>query len=474
MEYKEIMEEVLIENMAALHIPGLALSLVEGGEVVYRDGFGSATMDKGVPVTPDTLFGIGSCTKSFTSLSILQLAQDGKLNVQDPVENYIPCTPGGKGRAVTIHDLLTMSSGLPNLGVAEFLIGQLLGIDGKSVPLASRQDLYRHVQGAQREQVDGPGEKMFYFNTGYTLLAHIVEEVAQISFPEYVKNNILKPLAMERSTFLEEEFLAQEDRITPYRVKAEGGNVEYIPSPYPFHDHIYGPGGLMSSVEDMARYVLANLKTGSLLEPAYEDLFHDLHIAMGPAPYPAKVGAKRGYGYGWMVDEDFLGHRLIHHGGSTGVSGAFIAFIPALNIGVAAAVNCGYAPPFLILSALMALKGHDPRNVLPDLRLRREMQSLTGTYATYRGINEVQVENKGAMLHMIKNSGDMSMSYPLIPRNHDQETRKYYIYLRPGQRECVDFVPCGNCGMDLYMERNRYHKQHGPVEEKEEGGDSIA
>jgi len=169
-DFKEKFENMIATAMAGMRIPACSVAMVKDDQVIYARGFGARNIKENLPATQDTLYGIGSCTKSFTALAIMQLAEQGKLDVQDPVSKHLPFKLGSEENPIKIHHLLSMSSGIPNLGVAELLIYKYTGADEKWVPMSSMEDLFLHVNGAKEEVAAEPGKRMFYFNTGYTLL----------------------------------------------------------------------------------------------------------------------------------------------------------------------------------------------------------------------------------------------------------------------------------------------------------------
>lgn len=183
--FVERFEGKVATAMKEMHIPGMSVSVVKSGSVIYTRGFGARNLEKNLPATPDTLYGIGSCTKSFTALAIMQLAEQGKLNVQDPVGKHVPFRLGSKENPIKIHHLLSMSSGIPNLGLAEVLLSRAFGVEEKWVPASSFDDLMLHVNSAQQEIAAEPGIRYFYFNTGFTLLGEIVTRVSKMPYEQY-------------------------------------------------------------------------------------------------------------------------------------------------------------------------------------------------------------------------------------------------------------------------------------------------
>jgi CubicO group peptidase (beta-lactamase class C family) len=248
-EVEEKFEGLIADAMMRNHVPGLSLAIVMDGKVIYAKGFGARRLKDNAPATPNTLYGVGSCTKSFTALAIMQLVQQGKLNLKDPVKKHLPEFKLGKEEnPITIHNLLTHSSGIPDLGGAEIEILRLVGVDEKWVPFSSFEDLMLHVNGAKDEVAAEPGSRFFYLNEGYELLGMIVERVSQMRYESYVRDRVLKPLKMNRSTFLREEFEKDQDVMTPYFIEKKDEVFMATPTVHPMSRLSYADGGLISSV----------------------------------------------------------------------------------------------------------------------------------------------------------------------------------------------------------------------------------
>ncbi|MDQ7844596.1 MAG: serine hydrolase domain-containing protein, partial [Armatimonadota bacterium] len=143
----DILEQFIQEKMAETHLPGLSIALVERGETVYARGFGFRDGERGLPATPRTLYGIGSVTKSFTCLAIMQLQERGKLRVDDPVDRYLPLRVKPFGRPITLHHFMTHSSGIPALAYAEAVIRHAAGASDTYLPIASDEDMLTFVNG---------------------------------------------------------------------------------------------------------------------------------------------------------------------------------------------------------------------------------------------------------------------------------------------------------------------------------------
>ena len=451
--------------MAGMHIPGMSVSIVKDGGVVYARGFGARNLEKNIPATPDTLYGIGSCTKSFTALAIMQLAEKGKLDVQDPVKKYLPFKLGSREEPIRIHHLLSNSSGIPNLGMSTLLLGRAFGVEEKWVPMSSFEDLMLHVNGAQEEIAGEPGTRYFYFNTGFTLLGEIVARVSKKSYEQYVKEKILKPLNMNRSTFLEEEFEKGPDTMTPYRTQEGNGELKAVPTRHPFDKFIYAPGGLLSSVQELTNYLLANINGGvfddtTILGAPLVEEMHKIQLEVEAFRDTFGDYGKMGYGYGWFVADDFLGHKIVMHGGSTGVSSAQLMFVPDLKIGLAAAANAGQTPMPVLIGALAALMGKDPEEEIPDFKIEERLGKLAGEYEIYRGMIKVSVKKKGPVLYVESEAWGTKKISPLIPETDRIEDYKFYTISGPGKKTPVEFAVEFSGKIDLYMDRNRFHKVH--------------
>lgn len=462
-EFKDKFENMITTKMAEMHIPGLSVALVKDDQVIYARGFGARNLKDNLPATPDTLYGIGSCTKSFTALAIMQLVEQEKLDLQDPVNKYLSFKLGRKDSPITIHHLLTMSSGIPDLGVATILIDKLTGAEKNWIPMSSIEDLMLYINGASEEIVDEPGNRFFYLNTGYTLLGKIVEKISKTPYEKYVTEKILKPLKMERSTFLEKDFNKDTNVMTAYLTQNKEGKVIVTPSKHPFHKFMYAPGGLLSSVMELTHYLSANINGGIYKENIILDssLMNNMHSIQFETDINRSYfldHGKTGYGYGWSISNDFIGHKLIIHGGSTRVSSAQLMFIPELKIGLAALVNASPGPFPILLNAIAFLMGKDPEKEILDFEIEKKLNLLTGEYASYKGIFKVSIVKKGSIIFFESKQRGMLRSFPLIPETDKLENYKFYTPVGPGRKMTMVFTVDPTGKIDLYDGRVRYHK----------------
>jgi CubicO group peptidase (beta-lactamase class C family) len=271
-----------------------AVLIAKGDKILLRKGYGDANYELNVVNTPETVFRIGSITKSFTALSILQLEEKGKLKVSDPVSKYVPELPAGWS-AITIHHLLCHKSGIPEFTAA-----------------TAYSDLAdsRHVENALKEYADKPlltppGAALRYSNAGYILLGRVIEIVTGESYEDYLVANILKPAGMTHTAF-DHAVEVVPDRASGYRFDGETA----INAPY--GDPAYGgaAGALRSTVDDMYKFDRA-LKSGRLFSNAITTkAWTPYGHFVAPPPLPIEAE----YGYGFLMGADF-GHNYVGHGG---------------------------------------------------------------------------------------------------------------------------------------------------------------
>ncbi len=173
--------------------PGCALAVIHEGEIIYKRGYGMASLEFGVPITPQTVFQIGSISKQFTALAIALLAHEGKISLDDDVRIYIPELPDF-GDTITIRHLVHHTSGLRGIDELIALAGDRLD----DVTLV--QDTLGYL-ALQRSLNFKPGEKFLYCNTGYTLMAQIVERVSAMTMHEFCEQRLFAPLGMRNTIF---------------------------------------------------------------------------------------------------------------------------------------------------------------------------------------------------------------------------------------------------------------------------------
>ena len=455
---RDWIESRVPELMREAKMPGFAIAVVQDGEKIYAEGFGARDLERNLPVTADTLFGIGSVTKSFVAISILQLQEAGKLSIEDPVGDHVPLELGRPGEPIRIRHFLTHTPGFPNLATSSILIRRGLG-EPTGVPMASAADFYRFVNGATDEVLFAPGEHYFYNNAAWRMLGHVVQEVSGVPFHRYLEEHVIRPLGMARTTLDTATLMADPDHLTPYRNGPEGPRPASFPYPNPDDNpgfsFLAGAGGISSSVNEMTLYLQALIDGGA--HAGGRLVSAEAMAAMQSLQFRQEDGyfGAQGYGYGLAVVSDFLGHKQVGHGGSIAVSTAHMAFVPERRIGVVMMGNSsGMRYGFIADSLLALLLGHDPEDGAPGEAIRERMSALAGSYATYRSIETLEVTERGGMLFL----GGGENARPLVPEDPTYETTSFHTLSR-GLRSPVEFRVGDEGDVRLLLGRYVYHRQ---------------
>jgi CubicO group peptidase (beta-lactamase class C family) len=450
---RNAVESFVTDWMSEASVPGAAVAVVDSDGLRYAEGFGARDLASNTPATAETLFGIGSCSKSFTGAVLLTLVEDGELSLSDPVTEHVDRYADAPGDPPTLRDLLTHSSGFPSDGMAVALIQRYMGVDPTEVPVSGEADFGRYVADAAEDRVTDR-EEFFYYNSGYTVLGEIVEEVTGKPFAEAVEERVFDPLGMDRTTFDRDAFEAEDDRMTPY-FPGEDGSEE---GEFPFDRNVEAPGGIVSSVTDLGTYLRCQMQGGKvegtrLLEAGTVAEAHERHSTR-----KTRIdGAEQGYGYGWMV-EAYLEDRMVAHGGSVGVSTAWQGFLDDADLGVAVLCNTSADPhPMHVGPAILAiLQGEDPEQVEPHYALSAKCEGLSGEYESFRGLMSAEVEREAGGLSLTLSAGRGEEKMPLIPESLDPEEQRFYSVGAAGGRTAVRFEEHDG-HHDLFVRRWRLH-----------------
>lgn len=445
--------------LAEADVPGAGLAVVDGDGVRYAAGYGARDLEREAPATADTLFGIGSCSKSFTALAVQQLAADGAFDLGDPVGDYCDRF---EDEAITVRELLTHSSGMPSDGAAVAQIARRTGAAPATAPTVGRDDFARLLDATVEDRVTDR-ETFFYYNSGYTALADLVEAVAGQPFTEYVDEHVFDPLGMDRTTYSGSAFEADDDAATPYYRDPDSEEGELTEGGFPFGDRIAGPGGLVSSADELATYVRAQIRGGEVdgsrvLDGDALAEAHEAHTTR----QRFLDGSEQGYGYGWMRQPFGFGGDaddvLVGHGGSVSVATAFVGWLEGAGVGVALACNTAAEPhPMYVGPAVLALAtGAEPETVVPYYALDEQLAAVEGTYESIHGIATADVEREGGTLSltMTTDLGDRTMR--LVPESLRSEELAFSTVSAAGAEVPVRFER-GDDGAvrDLFVERWR-------------------
>ena len=353
-------------------IPGATVSVVHDGEVVTARGFGWADRDDRVPVDPeDTLFRVGSVSKLFTATAVMQLVEDGEVDLDTDVATYVDVD---LDRPVTLRHLLTHTGGF------EERVAGL--IEGPDAPV----DLRESMTTDPPEQVFEPGTTPAYSNYGNALAGFVVEEVSGQPFEEYVAEHVLAPAGMTSSTFAQPLPPELADRLAAGYAAPTG-------PPTAFETVGTAPAGaLTASATDMARFMLAQLDDdGPLLGAATRDEM--LAPALGEDDLGGLARANR-MTLGWF-DRSRGGHRIVEHGGDTTVFHTDLALWPEEGSGIFVSVNGTGREPTSTLGLREGLvegfadryhPGDEPAPAADPDRAAEQAEALAGSWTTSRTI----------------------------------------------------------------------------------------
>lgn len=301
--------------------PGASVVVIHDGEVAYMHSYGLANVEEKVPATPETDYRLASLTKQFTATAIMLLARDGKLDYDDRVSDILPGFPA-YGRDITIRHLLTHTSGL--WAYEDFVP------DTASVQVKDRDVLA--LLGRADSTYFAPGSAFRYSNTGYAVLALVVEQVSGEPFARFLHERIFAPLGMDGSVAYEKGVSTVPNRAYGYTRRGES----FARTDQSSTSAVLGDGGIYTSVADLVKWDRA-LENHTLVGADARQLSW--------TPYVLSDGQPTKYGFGWFVDRDRGRKRLTHNGETRGFTNAIIRY-PEQRLSVIILTNLTNSAPW--------------------------------------------------------------------------------------------------------------------------------
>ncbi|MDH7513091.1 MAG: serine hydrolase [Clostridiales bacterium] len=322
-------------EMKKWEVPGMGVGIIKDGKIVLAEGFGYRNLEKKLPVTPNTIFAIGSASKAFTTMGIGILAEQGKIEWDKPVRLYMPefkLKDEIATERMTIRDLVCHRSGLPRHDLLWY---------GSSL---SRKDLVDRLQ--YLDFSTDIRSTFQYNNLMYLTAGYIVGRLTDSSWEEFTRKRIFEPLGMTRSNFSVEDSQKTDDYALPYMKR------DNVVTEIPFRNiDAVGPAGSINScVVDMLKWVRFNLDKGKvgdtqiISEAGHKEMYTPAMFMREPILSVQPDGqSNMGYGLGWFL-ESYRGHRLVHHGGS--IDGFYFlnAFLPGDGLGAVILSNLSGTP----------------------------------------------------------------------------------------------------------------------------------
>ena len=356
-EMTQKLELYIEKQMKAGKIPGLAIAVVKGDKTEYIKGFGLADREKKTPVTPKTLFELGSTSKAFTALGILKLAGEGKLNLKDPVSRYLPwftVNYNGEAVNVSIGQFLHQTSGIPFETIGD-------------IPVASGDDALEETVKTLVGQslMFPPGMKFFYATINYDVLGLVIQTVSGMPYEDYMKQEVLGPLGLEQ-TMMYRSRAREKGMASGYKVEFD--QVEYFDAPD--YRGNTPAGYVITNAEDMARWL--KIQLGAVeLESFDAELIKKSH-----SPNPG--GFDSPYAKGWFL---YKRMNAIGHGGNNPNFSSFILFKPEANLGVAVLANLSSSTVTpLAMNVMRILEGEQARVSSRDQNMQFDRLSIMIIY----------------------------------------------------------------------------------------------
>ena len=333
-------------------VPGVAVAVVSGGNVIYARGFGLRNVRRKLPVDEETHFAIGSCTKAFAATTAGILVDEGKLEWDKPVRDYVPTFrlhDHVASERTTLRDLLSHRTGLPRHDLSWY---------GGAATRAELFDRLRHLKPTKDFRSLFQYQNLMFMSAGV-----VVEQVTEGSWEDFAQARILDPLGMETSSFSVTDLAENENGATGYLRK--GKRVAQVP--YRNIDAIGPAGCINSNVVEMSRWILLQLsrakagRKGIISEKNLKEI-HSPHTVIPEsfAPLKYKELLHPTYALGWM-EVPYRGFRLLHHGGGIDGFNAHVSFMPSENVGAVVLTNITGSPltsviPYSIYDRLLGLE----------------------------------------------------------------------------------------------------------------------
>jgi CubicO group peptidase (beta-lactamase class C family) len=373
---KKVLTGVIEKTLADNGIPSMSIALVRGDSIVWKAAFGFTNMRTRTPATTETLYSTGSSFKSVTATAVMQLAEQGKIRLDDPINRYLGDSQVQdrlqSEKPVTFTHILSHWSGLKNGAETQPIWGRKLP---KTLE-AMTSGLYS-IRAAET--------KWEYNNFAYGTAGLLVQKVSGIEYEKYMVDHVLKPLGATTAHPVYPSPEMVERMALPYKA---GGSLGKSEPEAQVHFDVYPAGDIYLTAEDMARYLGAQLNGGVFNGNRIlsEESVREMH--------KPRFGGDYGFGF-WMVHDSATGHTLIHHGGAIPGQRAFLIGDLDAHVGVYYMTNSDYLPDAtppaqseIVYAALKLLRGEEyvprpqPKGIAVDDKV---LNSYVGTYDLGQG-----------------------------------------------------------------------------------------
>ncbi len=301
---------------------GISVAISRNGQPLWSEGFGFADLENRVAVSKESRFRLGSVSKMLTIAAVAKLYQDGKLDLDAPIQRYVPTFPD-KGNPITARQLAGHLSGIRHYQGKDFnpnIDFQHFNTVADSLKIFQDDPL-----------VAAPGTRYSYSTFGYTLLSQVVESAAKQSFLSYLQENVLQPLGLTHTTpDYTDRLILGRTRFYDRDNQGQIINAAYVDSSYK-----WAGGGLLSTAEDLVRFGTAHLQAGFFTQETLTQLFTSQKTADGKAT---------DVGLGWRIGQDARGRRIFHHAGSIAGGRTVLVIYPDAGVVIAMLSNLSTSP----------------------------------------------------------------------------------------------------------------------------------
>jgi CubicO group peptidase (beta-lactamase class C family) len=308
-------EKIVTETRKEFGAPGISVAVVVDDEIAWSGGYGLADVENQVPATAETVYRIASISKPMAATALMQLVEQGRVDIDEPVQKYAPYFPE-KPLTITLRHILTHTSGIRSYKPGEF-------------DMKEHFDSVRNAIGIFKDDplLFTPGSLYHYSSYAFNLIAGVIETASGLTFEAYMREKIWRPAGMTATR------LEHQGPIVPHRarqyVKADS-NGRVRNAPYADLSIKWSGGGMISTVEDLARFHIA-LNTGKLLKTET--------LAYMYTPYTLADGNVIDYGLGWRINKDDKGRTWIEHGGGATGGSSYLLRYPEGKLAVAFICN---------------------------------------------------------------------------------------------------------------------------------------
>jgi CubicO group peptidase (beta-lactamase class C family) len=299
--------DAVFDSLKSTNAPGAAVLVVRNGKSVFRRGYGVTDLRTRTLINPVTDFRLASFTKQFTATCIMLLAHDGKLHYDDHLTDFFPEFPA-YGKSITVRNLLNHTSGLPDY--EEILMKQYPNTPDDKIPQILDAGVLKSLEQQRTGQFPS-GSKWQYSNSGYAVLAMIVEKLSGKSFGQFLHDRIFAPLKMNSTLAYEKGKNEVPHRAYGHTKEKDGTWHETDQSPT---SAVLGDGGIYTSIDDLEKWDRAIREHTLLSEAEMQPALTPVEPTGGPAKFQS--GKTLSYGFGWFLDP-YQGHHRMYHGGET-------------------------------------------------------------------------------------------------------------------------------------------------------------